>query len=142
MVMPVTKFLQVARKTNFKHAKNQVFDHLSLLKTKSLFTFINIHSSLFLLQVESRELKICHATARRRAFKTERIFLWETITMNNLWSKKCSELRSHSPYNIKLSIATSLEQRGRMLRRERCYRSPFYSRNCKCFYVTRTSLKR
>ena len=28
--------------------------------------------------------------------------------MNNLWSQKCSELRSHSQYNVKLSISTSL----------------------------------
>ena len=65
-----------------------------------------------------RELKICNAAARRRAFK-QRIFLKKTIIpMNNLWSEKCSELRSHSQYNVKLSISTSLEQRKNMLRRE------------------------
>ena len=49
--------------------------------------------------------------------------------MNNLWSQKCSELRSHSQYNVKLSIITSLEQPESMLRREKCYRSPPYSRH-------------
>ena len=41
--------------------------------------------------------------------------------MNNLWSQKCSELRSHSQHNIKLSIITSLEQRESMLRGENCF---------------------
>ena len=49
--------------------------------------------------------------------------------MNNLWSQKCSELRSHSQYNVKLSIITSLEQRESMLQREKCYQSPSYSRH-------------
>ena len=48
--------------------------------------------------------------------------------MNNLWSQKCSELRSHSQYNVKLSIITSLEQRESILRRE-VHRSPSYSRH-------------
>ena len=49
--------------------------------------------------------------------------------MHNLWSQKCSELRSHSQYNVKLSIITSLEQRESMLRRGKCYGSPSYGRH-------------
>ena len=45
------------------------------------------------------------------------------------WSRKCSELRSHSQYNVKLSIMTSLKQHESMLRREKCYWSPSYSRH-------------
>ena len=41
--------------------------------------------------------------------------------MNNLSSQKCSELRSYSQYNVKLSIITSLEQRESILRREQGY---------------------
>ena len=41
-----------------------------------------------------------------------------TITMNNLLSQKCSELRSHSQYTVKLSIIMSIEQRESMLRRD------------------------
>ena len=48
--------------------------------------------------------------------------------MNIVWFQKCSELRSHDHYNVKLNIITSLEQRKRMLRREKCFRSPSYNR--------------
>ena len=74
----------------------------------------------------NRELKICNAAARRRAFKTKNIFI-EDNTMNNLWSHKCCELRSHSQYNLKLSISTSLEQRKNVFRREKCFWCPSYS---------------
>ena len=47
--------------------------------------------------------------------------------MNNLWSQKCCELRSHSQYNLKLSISTSLEQRKNVFRREKCFWCPSYS---------------
>ena len=49
--------------------------------------------------------------------------------MNNLRSQKCSELRSHSQYNVQLSIITSLEQRETVLRREKCDWSLSYSRH-------------
>ena len=49
--------------------------------------------------------------------------------MHNLWSQKCSELRSHSQYHVKLSIITSLEQRESLLPRGKCYGSPSYSRH-------------
>ena len=48
----------------------------------------------------------------------------------NLWSQKCSELRSRSQYNVKLSISTSHQQRESMLRREQFYWSLSYSRHC------------
>ena len=47
--------------------------------------------------------------------------------MNNLWSQKCCELRSHSQYNLKLSVSTSLEQRKNVFRREKCFWCPSYS---------------
>ena len=59
----------------------------------------------------------------------QRIFLQKTRARNNLWSEKCSELRSHSQYNVKLSIITSLEKRESMLRRGECYWSPAYNRH-------------
>ena len=68
----------------------------------------------------NREFKICNAAARRRAFKTKHIFI-EDNTMNNLWSQKCCELRSHSQYNLKLSVSTSLEQRKNVFRRDKCF---------------------
>ena len=72
--------------------------------------FVVNHAVPVALDVNNRELKICNAAARRRAFKPKNIFI-EDNTMNNLWSQKCCELRSHSQYNLKLSISTSLEQR-------------------------------
>ena len=47
--------------------------------------------------------------------------------MNDLCSQKCSELRSHSQYNVKLSTSTSPEQRKSMLRREKCFGCLSYS---------------
>ena len=72
------------------------------------------------------ELKICNAAARRRAFKTNNS-IEDNIPMNNLWSQKSSELRSHSQYNVKLSVSTSREQRKSMLRREKCFWCLSYS---------------
>ena len=48
-------------------------------------------------------------------------FLQMTITMNNFLSQKCTELRNHCQYTVKLSISISPEQRESMLRREKCH---------------------
>ena len=61
------------------------------------------------------------AAARGHVFKTKNIFIEDNSYEKFAVLKKCSELRSHSPYNVKLDIITSLEQRERMLRRGKCY---------------------
>ena len=57
------------------------------------------------------------------------VFIEDYCLLYNMWSQKCSELRSHFQYNVKLSLITSFEQRKSMLRREKCQWSSSYSRH-------------
>ena len=98
-----------------------------------------------------RELKIYNAAARRRddASSKQRIFLQKTITINNLWSQDCSQLPSHSQYNVQvLSILSRLLSYaktcydGEVLLKSILQQTPHGCSEQSYLQVTKTSFKR